>query len=208
MLSFIRAFDQHVGHRRLPAEIGEQLLVNNAIGVGIVQVEPALVAVLIDRGIFRMAVRRQEMAVVGFLDPLGNRIDRIPGFVGIAVTADDPEDIVEPAIALADVSSPVACLLRPVGLEFFDPSFLRADVAEVDRRQKNLNSIFLRFANYPVGMLEVFFIGSRKITGRGKRAVSVAIHRTAKLVFDEIDDDGVESLTAARLQILSRLLLS
>src|SRR5215469_3684487 len=136
-----------------------------------------------------MAMRCQDVTVVGFLDSLRNRIYIFASFLWIAIPADDPSDVVESAITLADVPPPVPRFLNTICLEFFDPPFICADVAKVDRRKKYLDSLLCRFTNHPIRVFEVFFIRRRKITRRDEWTFSVSIHRATKLVLNQVDDD-------------------
>src|SRR6267154_1526204 len=106
-----------------------------------------------------MAVRAEDVAFVELLDALHDGIDTLTSGVGISISANQPDDVVEAYVALADVASPIPALLRTVCQHLFDPAFIGADVAEVNRRQKNLDAFFCRFANDPIRVSEVFLVG-------------------------------------------------
>ena len=202
MLAFVSRLNQDKGHSRLPIEICEQFLMHDPVCVSRVEIEPAFASVLVYGGIFGMAVRGHQVAVVRLLDPLRDGVDIFACLVRITVASDNPDDVVEPAITIPDISPPVVGLLRAIGEKFLDPAFLGTDIAEINRRQENLQPFFLRFSDHPVGVLEILFIRSGKIPGSRKWRLAIAVHGPAELVFDQINDDGIEVQAAARLQVL------
>src|SRR5882757_1250785 len=105
-----------------------------------------------------MAMRAEDVTLVELLDALHDGIDTLTSGVGISISTDQPDDVVEARIALANVTSPIPAFLRTVCQHLFDPAFIRADVAEVNRRQKNLDAFFCRFANDPIRVSEVFLV--------------------------------------------------
>src|ERR1700738_1260173 len=178
---------------------------NDVISVRVIKIQPTIVAVLIDGGVLRMAVCGEQMAIVELLDTLRHGIHAFASCVRVAVAADYPEDVVKAAIPLANVPAPVTGFLRTVGENLIHPTLFGADVPEVYRCQEYLDALLPCVADHPVGMLEILFIGSGEISGCRERTFSVAIHGSAKLVFDQIDDDRIESLATATLQIDFRL---
>src|ERR1700752_457605 len=126
-----------------------------------------------------MAVRRHNVTIVGFLDSLRDSVYVCACFLWIAIPADDPNDVVESAVPLADISPPVPSFLNTICLEFLDPTFICADVAKVDRRKKYLDSLLPRLTNHPVRVFEVFFIRHRKITRCDEWTFSIPIHGAA-----------------------------
>src|SRR5882724_3841372 len=105
-----------------------------------------------------MAMRAEEVTLVELLDALHDGIDTLTSGVGISISANQPDDVVEARIALADETSPILAFLRTVCQYLFDPAFIGADVAQVNRRQENLDAFFGRFAYDPIRVGEVFFI--------------------------------------------------
>lgn len=205
MLTFVDGFDQDEGHRRLTAIITQQHPVDDVIGVGRVEIEPSLLLVLVNRGVLGMTVGGEDMPGVEFLDSLDDGVDIFAGRVRIVIAPDEPHNVVEGSITLADITSPVAALPGTIGESFVEPSFVGADVAQINRREKYLNSFLRRLAKDPVGVFEILFVGRGKIAGSQKRSLTVAIDRAAEFVLDQVDDDGVESLFPAILEIRFRL---
>src|SRR5882757_6632372 len=105
-----------------------------------------------------MAMRAEDVTLVELLDALHDGIDTLTCGVGISIAANQPDDVVEACVALADVTSPIPAFLRTVCQYLLDPAFIGADVSEVNRRQKNLDAFFCRFANDPIRVSEVFLV--------------------------------------------------
>src|SRR5437879_1672901 len=113
---------------------------HDPVCVSRVQIEPAFASILVYSRIFGMAVRGQQVAVVRLLDPLHDGVDIFACLVRITVASDNPDDVVESAITFPYISPPVASLLRAIGEKFLDPAFLGTDIAEINRRQENLQA--------------------------------------------------------------------
>src|ERR1700744_2032411 len=106
-----------------------------------------------------MAMRAEDVTLVELLDALHDGIDTLTGGVGISISADQPDNVVEACVALANVASPIPAFLRAVGQYLFDPAFIGANVAKVNRRQENLDAFFGRFADDPIRVREIFLVG-------------------------------------------------
>src|ERR1039457_6006672 len=140
------------------------------------------------------------MPVVNLFDAQRDRIHVIAGGGWIAIAADQPNQVIEAGIAFAGILPPGAALRGTVGERLFDPAFIGADVAQVDRREEDLYALLAGFTDDPVGVFEVRLVGRREIAGNQERRLPVAIDRTMEFMLDEIDDDGIEALAAAVFQ--------
>src|ERR1022692_3670393 len=112
--------------------------------------------------------------------------------------------VIEAGIAIAGILPPGAALRGTVGERLFDPAFIGADVAQVDRREEDLNALLAGFTDDPVGVFEVRLVGRREIAGNQERRLPVAVDRAMEFMLDEIDDDGIEALAAAVFQVQLR----
>jgi len=165
VLALIGRLRQHEGHGRDAIVISQQHPVDDAVGVGSVQVEPAVIFVLIERRVFRMTVSREQMPVIKLLDTLRYGVQVFAGLVRIAVAAHHLDQVIEVAVTLSDVAAPAAALLRAIRQCFLDPPFVRADVTQVDGGQENLDALLGGFADDPVYVLEVLLVGRGKVAG-------------------------------------------
>jgi hypothetical protein len=57
-------------------------------------------------------------------------------------------------------------------------------------------------------VFKILLVGCGEITRCFERLFFIAVHRASKFMFNEIDDDGVETLLAATLKIRLRLFFS
>ena len=87
-------------------------------------------------GIFRVAMSREDVALVVFLDALNHSIDILSGLFRVPISAHDPHDIVEFPVSFADVASPIPAFLGAVRQSFFHPTFFGADVAQINGVRK------------------------------------------------------------------------
>ena len=126
------------------------------------------------------------MPVVNLFDAQRDRIHVIAGGGWIAIAADQPNQVIEAGIAFAGILPPGAALRGTVGERLFDPAFIGADVAQVDRREEDLNALLAGFTDDPVGVFEVRLVGRREIAGNQERRLPVAIDRTMEFMLDEI----------------------
>jgi hypothetical protein len=125
-----------------------------------------------------------------------------PGAFRIAVATNDPYQIVEITVSFAYVSSRVAALFRAVCQRLFDPSFVGVDVPQIDRGQKDLHSFLSSPSNDPVGMCEVLFIRRGEIYRNSEGFLAIPVDRPMELMFNQINDDGIETVCTAILQLL------
>ena len=202
VFALVGGLDQEKRHSGCAVVIGQELLVHDRVGVGGVHVQPSVILILIDSGVFRVAMSRKQVTFVHFFDALGHGIHVFPGGVRIPVATHDPDDIVKITIPVANISPPGAALCRTIGERLLDPAFVGSDVTQINRRKEYLDPFFRRLANDPVRVLEVLFVWCREISGSRKRSFTIAIDRSVKLMLDQIDHDGIESFLPAVLQIL------
>src|SRR5580692_651622 len=115
-----------------------------------------------------MTMGCKDVPLIEFFDAIDDGVDIFARCLGITVATNQPDDIVEIAIALSHVAAPGPALRWPVLQGFLHPTFIGADVAQINWSEQHLKTLLGRFANYPIGMLEVFFIGRGEIARRGK----------------------------------------
>src|SRR6516162_1401764 len=174
---------------------------DNTVSVSVVEVQPAVVLELVDGRVLRMTVGRKKVPVIKLFDAENHRVHLRPNLVGVAVTADHPDEIVKFAVAPSHVTPPVTALLRTIRKRLFEPALVSADVAQVDGCQEHLDPFFACFADDPIGVLKILLVRSREVPRSGERALTVAIHRSPKLMLDQVHDDRVESFATAVLEI-------
>src|SRR5271165_3274207 len=136
-----------------------------------------------------MTMSAEEMPLIKFFDTQHNGIYTVAGRVGISISANQPHNVVEARVALAHIASPIPAFLRTVCQDLFYPTFVGADITQVDRSQENLDSLFRGLADYPIRVFKVFFIGGREVSRNREGALPVPIDRATELMLDQIDDD-------------------
>src|SRR6185437_3993168 len=114
--------------------------------IGVAEIKPA-VRILFGGYRIRMAMRREEMAMIELLYAESDHVKLFKSCTGIPVSAHYPNDVVIARVAFA---KKLAVLKRAAGSglqDFINEPFVCPDIAQVDRRQQNRHSILASFAN-------------------------------------------------------------
>ena len=191
--------DEEGRPRRLSLPVGEDPPGHRPVGVGAVDVEPALVAEVVEGRRPVRPVGGVQVLVVHLPDRLGERPHLVAHVPGVAVAAVDPEEVRERAVALADPEAVLAATGRAGLLEEIDVAVLVG--AEVGRRHEQQEPALLGLLEHAVDVRPVGLVGLRDVVAdEGLLAVAVGGVRLAPVGVVGVGHrhhQGVEALRPA-----------
>ena len=152
-------------------------------------------------------MRGEQVPVVGFAYAFRHGADLRHDVFRIPVPADQPDQVVEVSVTASDETSVGAAFLGIRCFHFLVEPFVHALVPEVAGRQKHLDALSSRLPDHPVRVSEISFVRRREITRGQERRITRPVVRGIRreFVFDQVDDDGIESLLPAVVEIQLRV---
>jgi hypothetical protein len=153
-----------------------------------------------------MAMRRKKVALVVLPDTERNHVDVLSCRPRIAIAAHHPDDVVEILVVLTQRLSVLHQSLGPVSHHLVDEAFVRTRISQIRRREEHNLAVLRGLADYPIRILEILLVRNGPIRHLRKGSLSVCILGgvLGELVFEQIDENGVEPFGLTILKIPRR----
>ncbi len=155
-------------------------------------------------------VRGVQVGVAGFADAERDGVEeihlgRVAGSLGQVIAAFDPEDVRDVSVARAEEAAVPAEPVDAVALHLLEPALVAAADAEVARGEEDEDTAGARLIEEAIDRGEVFFVAAVEVEHVGERGSSAARHPAGRLrrelVLEEVDDDRVEALVRAVVEV-------
>ena len=112
-----------------------------------------------------------------------------------------PDDVVIRLVSVAKESPVGAQISQWGGFHVSTPALGATVIANISRRQYDEDAFLGRFTDHPVGVLKISFVRLAEVTGGQKWIFTIPVIGAAEFMFDQFDNDRIETAVASVFQV-------
>lgn len=125
----------------------------------------------------------------------------------IAIPYHHPDDIRLIPIACSDIATELQRARSSIAQHLVIPAFRSSRVPEIAWSEDHVHPLLRRLLQNPIRMREIGFVWCGEISRSQKRSLAIAVQRPAELVFNQLNNQRIESLLSPVFQVDLRLFL-